>query len=100
MKHLIEYINKNITVRLPTGEYSDGETVYQEVPAKGRFVNAVARDVELWGNMQSNRIVLVCCPEALNLPCQIVVDGKTYDVVNLRECRGLRADIVIWRCQI
>ena len=100
MEHLIEYIDKDIIVRLPTGEYSDGETVYLEVPAKGRFVNAVARDVELWGNMQSNRIVLVSCPKALNLPCQIVADGKTYDVVNLRECRGLKADIIVWRCQV
>ena len=100
MKHLIEYINKDIIVRLPTGEYSDGETIFLEVPAKGRFVNAVARDFELWGNMQSNRIVLVYCSEALNLPCQIVANGKTYDVMNLRECKGLRSAVAVWRCQV
>lgn len=100
MNRLLAYLDNDIIVRLPTGEYSDGETLYQDIPAKGRFANAVARDVELWGNMQSSRIVLVSCYIALNLPCQIIADGKTYDVMNLRECKGLRSAVSVWRCQV
>ena len=95
---LTHRINQDITLHISTGEYKDGKELFSNIPAKGLFVSATTKDIAFWGNIQSNKIMLVTVQKKLILPLQIEYQGQIYDVKQLRECRTLDGDVVAYRC--
>jgi hypothetical protein len=95
---LVNRINQDIILHIATGEYKDGKEVYASIPAKGLMTSATTKDLAFWGNIQSNKIMLVSVQKKLILPLQIEFQGQIYDVKQLRECRTLDGDVVAYRC--
>lgn len=95
---LTHRINQDVILHIATGEYKDGKELFVQIPAKGLFVSATTKDIAFWGNIQSNKIMLVSVQKKLILPLQIEFQGQIYDVKQLRECRTLDGDVVAYRC--
>lgn len=95
---LTHRINQDVILHIATGEYKDGKELFTHISAKGLFVSITTKDVAIWGNIQSGKVILITVQKKLFLPLKIEYQGQIYDVKQLRECCNIEGDVVAYRC--
>lgn len=97
LKHLFK---TSVVIKMPLGEYLDGEEQFSSFSLKAITTNASIADVESFGAIQSGRVFILQTDKEINLPFKIIYKQKEYDVKNIRECRKFAGKLIAIRCLV
>lgn len=81
MASLIDRIAQtDATLRVPTGEYLDGEPLFEDIPCRVFALGGERAGEEQFGQVASEKKFLIAsdAEKAPRLPCRLVVDDVEY----------------------
>jgi hypothetical protein len=91
---------EQVTVKIPTGTYSDGEPVYAEHAGQALITDFSRRDIERFGKIKNGKIFLLKCLTAPVPGAQVEHANSLYDIKDIRICRDLNGRIECYRCTV
>ncbi len=96
---LEELIDDPITLRLATGEYSDGEALYTEVSALAYVTEMMETDIDRWGRVKNTSVFLIIVDDVESIPLesQVIYNEVIYDVQAVKVCRDTDDNIECFR---
>lgn len=92
-----------ITIKVPTGEYRDSKPVMAMTSARAREIDFSQSDRNFFGSIQNSKIFLFPPPADGIVPivgAEIECNGKKYDIIAVRVCRGISARVSAYRCAV
>ncbi len=91
MAGLIEKIAKTaITIKVPSGTFSDSQPVYAELPAKAFKRDMTLADMQRFGVVKSGLVFFVYGLSAKPaVPCKAIYEGECYDIFKVIEYRNM-----------
>jgi hypothetical protein len=90
-----------ITIKQPTGSFTDGKPEYSEVPGMAMFFDFSQRDLNYFGSIKNGKIFLVA-PLATDpiLPGKIIFNNKEYDLKAIKTYRNTKSEVLGYRCAV
>lgn len=93
-------LQQSVTLRVPTGVFSDGQAGYTEYQGYALITDFTQRDINRYGSIKNGKIFLLRCNNEPEPGSQIIHSGQTYDLKNIKVCRNLDGIIECYRCVV
>lgn len=93
-------INEPVTLKVPAGTFSDGQSLYNEYAAYAFISDFTSRDAKVYSNIKNGKIFLLRSSIQPEPGSQIAHDGKIYDLKDIKVCRDIDGEIECYRCVV
>ena len=93
-------LQESVTLRVPTGVFSDGQAGNTDYQAYALITDFTHRDIKRYGSIKSGKIFLLRCDNEPEPGSQIIHGGKTYDLKDIKICRDLDGQVECYRCVV
>jgi hypothetical protein len=95
-----DIFNEAVTLRVPTGNFVDGQPEYSESQDKALVTDFTRRDIDVYGNVKNGKIFLLNSNVEPVPGSQINHQGNLYDLKDIKPCRDLDSNAVCYRCVV
>jgi hypothetical protein len=93
-------LQEPVTLLVPSGTFSDGQSSYTEYPAYALITDFTQRDIDRYGTVKNGKIFLLRCDSELQPGSRINCQGKIYDIKDIKICRKLDGEVECYRCVV
>ncbi len=93
-------LQEAVTVRVPNGNFSDGQAAYTEYPGYALIMDFTRRDIDRYGSIKNGKIFLLRCEGEPKPGSRIIHSGRTYDLKDIKICRDIDEQIECYRCVV
>ena len=90
---MLERVCRTPAKLLQAGNVVDGKTGYTPTAVAVALIAATQADLDYFGAINSNLVILLAPPIVPKLPCRVQVGNATYDIGAIRVCRDLDGNL-------
>ncbi|MDD5596683.1 MAG: hypothetical protein PHV82_01980 [Victivallaceae bacterium] len=93
-------LQEPVTLQVPDGTFSDGQSGYAEYSAYALITDFTQRDINRYGTVKNGKIFLLRCGHEPLPGSRISSREKTYDIKDIKVCRNLDGETECYRCVV
>ncbi|MDD5697432.1 MAG: hypothetical protein PHH77_02345 [Victivallaceae bacterium] len=97
---LEDRLQEPVSLRVPTGNFTDGEAEYTEYSGYALITDFTRRDLSRYGSIKNGKIFLLRCAAEPLPGSRMIHQGQTYDLKDITVCRDLDGQIECYRCVV
>ncbi len=88
-----------ITIKYPTGTFSDGKPTFSDVSALARISDLSISEIGIFGNVQNAKSFLVApLSTAPPVGSKITHTGVTYDLKSVKTYTNCKDEVMAYKC--
>ena len=95
-----DILQESVTLRVPTGAFSDGQVEYTSTQGYALITDFTHRDINRYGSIKNGKIFLLRCDNEPEPGSQIIHEEKTYDLKDIKICKNLAGQVECYRCVV
>ena len=93
-------LQEAVTLRVPTGNFADGQAEYEEYQGYALITDFTQRDINRYGSIKNGKIFLLRCDHEPEPGSRIIHSARIYDLKDIKICRDLDGQVECYRCVV